>query len=135
MKNPAANPMHPGHRRFHDDTSHFAGGPARFGAPTPLAGERDAFGAFNEVAAVRDGLRNEALAIGDAPSIAAALGLIARMRGMRGWAAATAIRRQHLCRALGYRRSAARPPRTRGTPGGYRFGHLTPCTRKFLAIK
>ena len=57
-------------------------------------------GAFGELAAAQDGLLNEALAIGHAPSIAAALGLIARMRGMSGLAAATGIRRQNLYRAL-----------------------------------
>ncbi len=97
MKNPAFNLMHPEDRRFHDDASPFADGFARSGAPAPLAVD---CGAFDEIAAAREGLLNEALAIGHAPSIAAALGLIARMRGMTGLAAATGIRRQNLYRAL-----------------------------------
>lgn len=93
----AFNPMHHEDRRLHDDASPFAGGFARFGASAPTAGDG---GAFDEVAAAQDGLLNEALAIGHAPSIAAVLGLIARMRGMSGLAAATGIRRQNLYRAL-----------------------------------
>ncbi len=75
--------MQPENFRFRDDTSPFAGGFARFGASAPLAGDN---GAVDEIAAAQDGLRNDALAIGHAPSIAAVLGLIARMRGMgRGY--------------------------------------------------
>jgi probable addiction module antidote protein len=81
MQNPAFNPKQPGNFHFQDEASAFAAG--------------------DEIAAAQDGLLNEALAIGHAPSIAAALGLVARMRGMSELAAATGIRRQNLCRALG----------------------------------
>ena len=94
----AFNPMHPENCHFHDDEWPSAGALApRSGAAAPMAGDG---GAFGELAAAQDGLLNEALAIGHAPSIAAALGLIARMRGMSGLAAATGIRRQNLYRAL-----------------------------------
>jgi probable addiction module antidote protein len=97
MKNRANNPMHHEDRYSYDDASPFAGGFARFGASAPTAGDG---GAFDEVGAAQDRMLTEALAIGDAPSIAAALGLIARMRGMSGLAAATGIGRQNLYRTL-----------------------------------
>ncbi len=111
MQNPAFNPMRRENFRFRDDAAPLRGGES---------GDLDA------IAAAQDGLLNEALAIGHAPSIAAALGLIARMRGMSALAAATGIGRQSLYRtlraegnptldtltrmtsAVGYRRSAAR---------------------------
>ena len=128
-------PMHHEDHYSYDDASPFAGGFARFGVSAPTTGDDGAFdgGAFDEVAAAQDRLLNEALAIGHAPSIAAALGLIARMRGMSGLAAATGIGRQNLYRtlraegnptldtvtrvtnALGYRLSAAWEG---GPPGG-----------------
>ena len=79
MQNPAFNPMQPEDHHLYDDASPITGGFARFGAPAPLAGEG---GASDAISAAQDGMLNEALAIGHAPSIAAALGLIARMRGM-----------------------------------------------------
>ena len=97
MQNPAFNPMQPEKFCFCDGVSLSAGGFARFGASTSLAEDCSA---FDEIEAAQDGLLNDALAIGHAPSIAAALGLIARMRGMTGLAAATGIRRQNLYRTL-----------------------------------
>ena len=88
MQNPAFNPMHPGNFRFQDEES---------------------ANAADRIAAAQDGLLNEALAIGHAPSIAAALGLVARMRGMSELAAATGIRRpESLSRARAGRQSDAR---------------------------
>jgi probable addiction module antidote protein len=116
MKNPAFNPMQPGYFPFQDEVSAFA---------------------VDRIAAAQDDMLNEALAIGHAPSIAAALGLVARMRGMSELATATGIRRQNLYRALGpggnptldtltrvtgalgYRLSAAREG---GAKGGIEFG-------------
>jgi probable addiction module antidote protein len=116
MQNPAFNPKQPGNFHFQHEGPAFAG---------------------DEIAAAQDGLLNEALAIGHAPSIAAALGLVARMRGMSELSAATGIRRQNLYRALGpggnptldtltrvtgalgYRLSAAREG---GAKGGIEFG-------------
>ncbi len=113
MQNPAFNHMQPGNFHFQDEASVIVG---------------------DEIAAAQDDRLNEALAIGHAPSIAAALGLVARMRGMSELSAATGIRRQNLYRALGpagnptldtltrvtgalgYRLSAAREG---GAPGGY----------------
>ena len=57
--------------------------------------------AFFESEAVQRQLLNEALAIGHAGTIAGALGLVARARGMSGLAAATGMKRQQLYRALG----------------------------------
>jgi hypothetical protein len=83
MKNPAFNPMQPENFCFRDGVSLSAGGFARFGASTSLAGDCSA---LDEIEAAQVGLLHDALAIGHAPSIAAALGLIARMRGMgRGY--------------------------------------------------
>lgn len=80
MQNPAFNPMQAGNFHFQDEASAFTG---------------------DEIAAAQDDMLNEALAIGHAPSIAAALGLVAQMRGMSELSAATGIRRQNLYRALG----------------------------------
>jgi hypothetical protein len=83
MENPAFNPMQPENFCFRDRVSPSAGGFARFGASTSLAGDHIA---FDEIEAAQDGLLHDALAIGHAPSVAAALGLMARMRGMgRGY--------------------------------------------------
>ena len=98
MQNSAFNPMQPGNFRFQDE---------------------DSATAADQIAAAQDGLLNDALAIGYALSIAAALGLVARMQGMSALSAVTGIRRQNLYRALGYRLSAAREG---GAKGGIDFG-------------
>ena len=61
--------MQPENFCFRDGISPSAGGFARFGASTSLAGDRST---FDEIEAAQDGLLNDALAIGHAPSIAAA---------------------------------------------------------------
>jgi probable addiction module antidote protein len=94
MKNSANNPMQPGKCHFRDDRSPFAA-PI---SPEPFPG---GFAPLYESEERQDELLNDALAIGHAPSIAAALGLIARVRGMSGLAAETGIKRQNLYRALG----------------------------------
>ncbi|WP_340313749.1 addiction module antidote protein [Rhizorhabdus argentea] len=57
--------------------------------------------AFFESEEVQRQVLNEALATGHAGTIAGALGLVARARGMSGLAAATGMKRQQLYRALG----------------------------------
>lgn len=57
--------------------------------------------ALFESEAVQREVLNEALASGHAGTIAGALGLVARARGMSGLAAATGMKRQQLYRALG----------------------------------
>jgi len=89
--------MHPEKRHFHDDRSSFAGAFARPASPDAYA-RHVGFAWKSEEVQAR--LLNDALAIGHAPAIAAALGLIARVRGMSGLAAETGIKRQNLYRAL-----------------------------------
>ena len=90
--------MHPGNRHFYGDGLPFApgGGEARGPDASPV----DLAASFREGEEAQGHLLNDALAIGHAPSIASALGLIARVRGMSGLAAATGIKRQQLYRAL-----------------------------------
>lgn len=83
----AFNPMHPEDCHFHVDDRGGGGGAAEIAAFCENEGAQRAF-------------LNDALAIGHAPAIAAALGLVARMRGMSGVAAVTGIKRQQLYRTL-----------------------------------
>ena len=55
---------------------------------------------FYESEAAQLSVLNDALATGHAGAIASALGIIARVRGMSGLAAATGMKRQQLYRAL-----------------------------------
>ena len=89
--------MHPGNRHFHDVSSPFGSVFAATLPPTPESFPADL--ALTDDA--QDALLNDALAIGHTGTIAAALGLIARTRGMSRLAAETGIRRQQLYRALG----------------------------------
>ena len=70
MQNRTINPMHPGIRHSYGDDAPFA----------PAGDE------------AQSQLLNDALAIGHAPSIAAALGLVARVRGTSGLGAAPGCR-------------------------------------------
>jgi probable addiction module antidote protein len=97
MQNPANNLMHPGKRHFYVDDLPFASAFASPMAPEPDPADLPDLYDSDEA---QTRLLNDALAIGRAPSIAAALGLIARVRGMSGLAAATGIKRQQLYRAL-----------------------------------
>jgi len=80
------------------------------------------FAAFCESEAVQRQLLNDAFASGDAGTIAGALGLVARARGMSGLAAATGIKRQQLYRALGPHGNPTLDTLTRVTTAlGYRL--------------
>ncbi len=87
MKIPTNNPMHRENCHFYVDDLPDA-------PPVDLA-------AFFEDEGAQADMINDAMAIGHAPAIASALGLVARMRGMSGIAAATGIKRQQLYRTLG----------------------------------
>ena len=88
--------MHPGKCHLYGDVSPSCGRIETTALETlPLDLEH-----FHESGAAQLSVLNHALAIGHAGAIAAALGLIARVRGMSGLAAATGMKRQQLYRAL-----------------------------------
>lgn len=97
MRHSAHSALRPGEHPFHVKGLHFAHRSANPKAPEPPSPELSAFVDSEDA---QHGFLNDALAIGHTGTIAAALGLVARVRGMSGLAAETGISRQQLYRAL-----------------------------------